>query len=285
MTKEQDDQWMGRITRCVESIRQWEQLTSAGDGTVEPGSRIDREDPSNPGLPFSVAAWSSIAMAVDHLGLADDAISREGGGKLRPFAFYTVCRGALVAASQAIWIMTGSRDTRLRRLQLLELAELEGMNSFLRDYTQDDSLAELVSEDFMDGLIKQADDVTLRHKTLKASLRPTRGEGSVTQILKDSSKVIQGSRDDDPWLIRAYLSEWRLSSGAAHARIWPGDLRPHETVPLIGQGQRLRISTGTLESYGTSLAAATMATSEAFTLWDLHAKASAGSLDGHQPQT
>jgi len=120
---------------------------------------------------------------------------------------------------------------------------------------------------------KQA-EVADRKRALQSALRPQRNEGSVTQMLKDAAGVIHSRRGDDPWLVRAYLAEWRLASGGAPARIWPGDIRPHEKVPLIGQGQSIRISTGTTESYGSSLAAAVMATSEAFSLWSKHAGSS-----------
>jgi hypothetical protein len=232
---------------------------------------MERDDALNPSLTCSSIAWSSIGIAVDHLGLADDSLQREGGGLLRPFAFYTLCRGALVAASQAIWVMSGSRDVRLRRTRLVELLELEGVLSFLRDYSQDDSLAGLVSEEFLTSLDQRSKDVAERHKALKADLRPARGENSVTRMLKDAANVIHDARDEDEWLKRAYLAEWRLASGTAHARIWPGDIRPNEVLPIVGQRAKIRITSATTESYGTSLAAASMATSEAFRLWDQHA--------------
>ncbi|KRC63581.1 hypothetical protein ASE12_01650 [Aeromicrobium sp. Root236] len=87
-------------------------------------------------------------------------------------------------------------------------------------------------------------------------------------MLKDAAKAIDDARTEDVWLRRAYLAEWRLASGTANARIWPGDVRPNEMVPLVEQHAKLRISSATTESYGTSLAAATMATGEAFRLWD-----------------
>jgi hypothetical protein len=225
----------------------------------------------NPSLTTSTVAWSSISMAVDHLALADDCLKREGGARLRPFAFYTLCRGALVAASQAIWVLSGSRDTRLRRIQLVELLELDGLLSFLQDYSRDESLEDTVSAEFLAGVNRRASEVEKRQKSLKAALSPQRGENSVTRMLKDAAKVIDDARTEDAWLRRAFLAEWRLASATAHARIWPGDIRPHETVPLVGQRAKLRISSATTESYGTSLAAATMATSEAFKLWDKYA--------------
>lgn len=187
---------------------------------------------------------------------------------MRPFAFYTLCRGALVAASQAIWVLSGSRDTRLRRIQLVELLELEGLLSFLRDYSRDDSLAGTVSAEFLTNVNRRSGEVENRHKSLRATLSPKRGENSVTRMLKDAAKAIDDARTEDVWLRRAYLAEWRLASGTANARIWPGDVRPNEMVPLVEQHAKLRISSATTESYGTSLAAATMATGEAFRLWD-----------------
>lgn len=183
-------------------------------------------------------------------------------------AFYTVCRGALVAASQAIWVMSGSRDLRLRRVRLLELEEAMSFREFLKDYARDEHLAEDTSPEFAEELQAKAKATADRHRELHKELKPQRGEYSVTRTLRDAAQEVQGDPDEDRWLRRAFMYEWRAASGDAHARLWTRSVRPRVDVPLIGEGARLRVTTGTTETYGQALGAATMVTSHAFRLWD-----------------
>ncbi len=231
-----------------------------------PTSQLAADDERNPTFPASTIAWSSIGSAVDHLGLADDALRREGGARLRPVAFFTVCRGALVAAGQAMWVMTGTPDVRLRRVRLVEREEVNSLKVFLDDYVGDESTAGDISPELVRQLRLKAGAAARRSKQLHDELHPRRGEASVTRILRDAADQIIGL-DGDPWLRRAYVFEWRAASGDAHARLWQRSVRPHDDIPLIGEGSRLRVSTGTTDSYGQSLAAATLAVSQAFELW------------------
>ena len=82
-----------------------------------------------------------------HLGLASDSLQRQGGVRLRPTAFYNVCRAALIAASQALWVMTGTEQERLRRVQLLELDEAKSAKAFLTDYADDVAFESDTSEE------------------------------------------------------------------------------------------------------------------------------------------
>jgi hypothetical protein len=276
VTDHEDDPWLAHIEKCLEAVEQWSARTAAAESPRK-GSHLAADDERNPSFPASVVAWSSIGSAVDHLGLAEDSIRREGGGRLRPMWFYTVCRGALVAASQAIWVMTGSRDVRLRRVRLLELEETKSFQEFLNDYARDEHLAEDTSTEFAEKVLAKAQAQADRYKALQEDLKPQRGEYSVTRTLRDAAQEIQSELEEDRWLRRAYMFEWRAASGDAHARQWTRSVRPRIDVPLIGEGARLRITTGTTETYGQSLGAATMATSHALRLWDEQTVASSDS--------
>lgn len=261
---------MERIGRCCSAIREWEQYAEDNSGAVAPDSRLAADDALNRSFPASTAAWSSIAVAIDHLGLADDSLSREGGARLHPFAFQAVCRSALVAASQALWVLTGGRDTRLRRLQLLQIEDTEKALGFLQDYSRDETLVDDVSAEFTAALSERVSSYTAELKRLKKEVRPQQREYNVTKTLRDAAKYIATQRPGDPWLLRAYVSEWRMASASAHARLWQSEILPHEDIPLVGTGQRLRLTTGTPQSYGMSLSAAVMATDEALKLWHTH---------------
>lgn len=263
----QTDPWLARIDRCLQAIDAWSRRTTDAE-SPQPGSQLASDDARNPSLPASTIAWSSIGSAVDHLGLAEDALRREGGARLRPMAFYTVCRAALVAASQAIWVMTGSRDVRLRRVRLIEREEAGSFKQFLDDYARDEHLHADTTAEFIEGLQRKVTEADQRHKQLTKDLRPKRGEYTVTRTLREAADEVVGDNGQDRWLRRAYMFEWRAASGDAHARLWTRAVRPHEDIPLIGQRARLRITTGTTQTYGQSLGAATLAVSHAFRLWE-----------------
>lgn len=267
MTDQDVDPWLARIERCLAAVEQWSARTAEAERPQQ-GSRLAGDDERNLSFPASMVAWASIGLAVDHLGLAEDSIRREGGGRLRPMAFYTVCRGALVAASQAIWVLTGSRDVRLRRVRLLELEETYSFREFLNDYVRDEHLAADTSPEFAEELKAKAQAADDRYKRLKKELKPERGEYSVTRTLRDAAQEVQKDLREDRWLRRAYMFEWRAASGAAHARLWTRSVRPRVDEPLIGERARVRTTTGTIETYGQSLGAATLATSHALRLWD-----------------
>lgn len=267
MTSSEADPWLARIDKCLEAVDPWSRRTADAE-SPRTGSQLAADDERNPSFPASLVAWSSIGSAVDHLGLAEDTLRRDGGARLRPVAFYTVCRGALVAASQAIWVMSGTREVRLRRVRLLELEETGSFRQFLDDYARDEHLAEDTSPEFVEKLQAKTLATAERYKKLNKDLKPQRGDYSVTRTLRDAAQEVQGDLEEDRWLRRAYMFEWRAASGDAHARIWTRSVRPRLDVPLIGEGARLRITTGTTETYGQSLGAATLATSHALRLWD-----------------
>lgn len=235
--------------------------------TPNPGSRLDADDKRHPALRPSTVAWTSIGSAVDHIGLASDALQRKGGVILRPSAFYTVCRGALVAASQAVWVMTGTQTERLRRVRLLEWEETKARRDFFRDYERDPTFESDTSTETAKGVREMLAEFDAHERALRSSLKPKHGEGSVTATLRNAADVAS-SHTDDEWVRRAFLFEWRSASADSHARLWQRLVRPGHQVPLIGQGKSIQYVTGTLQSYGQSLAVATIATSEAFRLWD-----------------
>ncbi|USQ80101.1 hypothetical protein NF556_00090 [Ornithinimicrobium faecis] len=257
-----EDPWLARIQRAVDAVHGWEDRTQRPE-SPDPGSALAGDDQLNPQHPASLVAWSSIGTAVDHLGLAADSLEREGGARLRPTAFYTVCRSALVAASQAVWVMTGNRQARLQRVRWCEAEEHLGRSQLLRDYLNESAFQADVSPEFHREVGDLRDRSVERRKRVLAEIN---GKSfTVTGMLQDVAAIVAA---DDPWLARAYAFEWRMSSGGAHARLWPQELRPGHKLPVLGTSTTLRYTTGSTETYGQSLGAATLVTSEAFRLWD-----------------
>lgn len=258
-----EDPWLDRIQRSVNAIHDWEQRTQQPE-SPEPDSLLAKDDQLHPKHPASLVAWSSISAAVDHLGLAADSLEREGGARLRPTAFYSVCRSALVAGSQAVWVMSGTRQQRLDRVRWCEAEEHLGRTQLLKDYLKEPAFRDDVTDEFHAEAKALLDRGTKRRKEVLTGL-DTR-DFSVTKMLESVAALVAA---DDRWLARAYAFEWRMSSGGAHARLWPHELRPGHQLPVLGTTDTLRYTTGSTETYGQSLGAATLVTSEAFRLWDL----------------
>ena len=56
---------------------------------------------------------------------------------------------------------------------------------------------------------------------------------------RDAAEVASTHTDNDEWVRRALLFEWRSASADRHARLWPRLVRPGYKVPLIGQGKSI----------------------------------------------
>src|SRR5690606_31569630 len=131
-------------------------------------------------------------------GLADDALSREGGALLRPYAFYTLCRGALISGSQAVWVMTGPRETRLYRTRVLELEDLKGQITFLNDYLKDAGISDDVSEKALQSMRSHLGRAESRKRELekqftsRKSSRPT-----TTGVIRDVANHLSKQAGDD----------------------------------------------------------------------------------------
>lgn len=256
----------GKIEDCLGLAARWEERTATVE-RPEVGSSLEADDQLNPRFPTSAIAWASIGNAVDHLGMIGDALQREGSAPFRPTALYTLTRGALVAASQAIWVLTGDRTTRIRRTRLLELEEAKTFSGFLRDYATDVTLPADVEDSFMRSLSTEADRVAARAADLKREIRPASGDYSVTRTLRDAAASIEAEAPNN-WMRRALLFEWRASSGDAHARLWTKQVRPGEIVEGA-DGSKTRLTTGSYSSYSQSIGAATVTAWHALRLWDV----------------
>ena len=76
-------------------------------------SPLARDDKTWPLYSVSTAAWTSMASAYDHLDLMRLTIESR---RLFPTAQFSVLRGALVAASQAVWLLApNASDERVAR--------------------------------------------------------------------------------------------------------------------------------------------------------------------------
>lgn len=146
-----DKIWWGRLRLAMKAVRHWERRTGERD-EVEPGSSIAKDDDGLTGHPVRTGAWYGLIVAVDHLGLVADLI--RDGLTLRPSSIFTVTRAALLGASQAVWLLSGSREDRRCRALSIESDERKQHRGFVNDFARDDYVRDNQAPDFVAGLDK-----------------------------------------------------------------------------------------------------------------------------------
>lgn len=264
----EDEVWTKRIERCTAAVRQWESRMNLPD-KVEPGSSIAGDDQGVIGAPAQSAAWYGIATAIDHLALVADLT--KGGLNFRPSSIFTVTRAALLGASQAVWILGGSRNERRDRALTVAADERKQHKIFLESYSKD----EYVRGNFSEGFIAELDSMVAKLGKELDRLAELRigtsygGSFNATRMMKEASALLVANDERDAeWLRMALAYEWRIASAGAHARAWPFFVRETESTPLVGGGE-LRRMTSSAKEVAQSYGAATLMVSEAWRLWDL----------------
>jgi dsDNA-binding SOS-regulon protein len=174
----------------------------------ERGSELAIDDEIFQRMAISQLARLSLVTAGEHLRLALDAIKAE---QLYPSSHFTVLRGALVGASQAVWILA-PEDRAVRRERGLTVltemyTQMDKYYSFLGStQLEADDRARL--DDQQLWLSERRDDV--------ASLRTTRA----VLILTDTIGAAADHVFADAVLREAVRRMWREMSADAHVLGW-----------------------------------------------------------------
>lgn len=103
----------------------------ARGATTEPpqlGSELAVDDQVFPRHPISEVARTSLLLAGEHLRLARDAVEI---GQVYPSAHFTLLRGGLVGAAQAVWVLSPAERAERRERGLTMLTE---MHTQMRKY-------------------------------------------------------------------------------------------------------------------------------------------------------
>lgn len=87
----------------------------------EPGSKLALDDAIFRWHPISEAARLSLMTSGEHLRLARDAIEAD---QAYPSAHFTVLRGSLVGAAQAVWVLAPDKPTTRQQRGLTLVAEM-----------------------------------------------------------------------------------------------------------------------------------------------------------------
>lgn len=142
----------------------------------ERGSRLAADDALFPWHPISEAARLSLITSREHLRLARTAIE---AGQVYPSAHFTVLRGALVGAAQAVWILA-PKDAAERQERGLTL--IGEMYAELRKYYGELATAPL-SADERTALERQVRWCEERRLQV-ANLRRTKAKMNQTEMIK-----------------------------------------------------------------------------------------------------
>ncbi|MCC2309313.1 hypothetical protein [Cellulomonas chengniuliangii] len=174
----------------------------------ERGSDLAVDDKIFPHIAISQLARMSLVLAGEHLRLALDAIKAK---QLYPSSHFTVLRGALVGASQAVWIL-GPEDRGLRRERALTVltemyAQMGKYYGFLADTRLDGT--DRASLDDQRSWLSVRQNGVAAIRTGKASLNLT----DVIGAASDHAFANAASRE-------AVRRLWREMSADAHVLGW-----------------------------------------------------------------
>jgi hypothetical protein len=178
----------------------------------QPGCTLETDDEDWPFMPVSQVAWVGLAGAADHLdAIRHQIVSR----RLFSFAQLTLCRSALVGASQAVWVLAPDDPlVRVRRARTVAAYVYEHRLKYLFElrglYPEPDEGIEFqVSKDEQRReqlqVKRTADGQTKKDKLFTGAMI----EDAVSEAF---------SRDS---LTKNAILSWQSGSGAAHGQVWP----------------------------------------------------------------
>lgn len=269
-TKEDPDgpEWRSRLTRCVSIIREWTPVPP-GHEVVHPLSSLASDSERNPTMPLQALAWTGLVTAIEHLDFVAEHLTDVVSSRVatRPTALLPVTRAALVGASQTVWLLAPREaDQRVWRGLAIAWHEHHDHGDFLEDYLKRDDLErELTASAMADGR-EALEGIRGRQKAAAKSLG---GNPPTTTTMMRQAAEHLSAMHVDPWQRRALNYEWRMSSAAAHTRLWPFFVRPTDRSQMADGGGEVRTMTSSLRDYTQSTGSAVLMASEALRLWRL----------------
>lgn len=200
--------------------------------TTEPpqrGSELAGDDSVFPRHPISEVVRMSLVLSGEHLRLARDAIE---AGQLYPSAHFTVLRGALVGAAQAVWVLGPSERIERRERGLTVLTEMHTqMNKHYRRLTKSNlSEKERRELDEQDAWLTTRMDEVAAVRTGKAALNLT------NEVIPKALDIVfpDAARRQDGRAL------WALMSGDAHVLGWStatrGQMGPADRASGLAEG-------------------------------------------------
>lgn len=205
---------------------EWWRVRASRKEEPQLGSELHEDDQVFVYERISDTARLSLSLAGEHLRLAWTAIE---AGQLYPSAHFTTFRGALVAASQALYIL-GPEDSQARRGRGLAVIHEAYRN--LKNFHEGIRTLPDLSESEAQQLEDHLKWIGSRMGSAKAAGADKDGFNLTLHVVPYAAKLVYGS---SPRKEHAALSLWRQMSGDAHALGWSMKLRGTIAPPQRGE--------------------------------------------------
>lgn len=193
----------------------------------ESASDLALDDKVFPHMAISQLARMSLVLSGEHLRLALDAVRAK---QLYPSSHFTVMRGALVGASQGVWILSPDDRRERRERGLIVLTEL------YKELDKYYSSLSGLSSDEQEKLEDQQRWLSGRRAQV-AAVRTTRAKLQLTDVIRKSAEHTFASAGHHEAVRRL----WREMSADAHVLGWSlfqrSDFGPADRRTGIGEGQ------------------------------------------------
>lgn len=203
------------------------------------GSPLARDDAIWPQYSLSTAAWTSMASAFDHLDLIRLTIESR---RLFPTAQFSVLRGSLVAASQAVWLLAPEEpDIRVERG--LQVATEHYVH--MRRWATEAHAGGVIFSRTAASIDQQIESMNANLAAIK-SLSPRLPRLSLTESVIPEAAVAAF----DESLRSQAMHWWRTFGGDAHVLGWQWNTRDFEEIRTDGLLAQRQVG-GSLDDVGT----------------------------------
>ena len=267
MNAARDDapEWNRRIFHLFDVIEGWAALTKQLQ-LPTPTSDLAEDDLGYPLHPASSVAWYGIGSSIDHLGLVRDALVAKPS--LRPFAYYTPLRSALLSASRTVWVLHPDDSSERQRRSLLTVDENNRRMLQLVTETGDGPfLAEGTSESYSRTVaMLNTRAASIAEAGTKLGIKMA-GKGRIrvaeTTVIREAAGAVHGTEGGAD---HATILLWMTGSGHAHGLSWQSMFNVEIQAPDANGNREGRARTTTAD-FGQALGAAVLMCDAALKLY------------------
>lgn len=191
----------------------WEQIP--GPFLPGSGSELRGDDYDWPPCGVSQVAWAGLQVAVDNLQAIRFHLDAPKLDRPRHFLFahLTLCRAALVGASQTVWVLApDKRDTRVERARTVVAYTQTQHERYLKALKTYESEPHAGTD-----AVCRATHVQLRMRELnnKRMLEGQSGTLNTTHMIREAAQHVFGVD-----MAEEAVLAWQEGSGATHGLIW-----------------------------------------------------------------
>lgn len=259
-----------RLEKAFAAIEGWQTRVEQEPLVPAPGSSLAADDQTLPSLPASHVAYNGLLVAVEHLHLVRATF--KSTHLLYPAAYFTVLRTALMGASQAVWVLAGSRQQRREHALQIVIDDINQRRKLLQDLGTLPTEHQTAADQNLRKLAERLDEASTAANQLGLQFGDIgRYKLNMTTVIKEATELAFPGDNENNATIRARAGFlWRSASGHAHGT-------PSSRLTLIRVEDAVRRPDGSavakpdpsIDGISVSLFNATLMVSEAWRLYDL----------------